>query len=372
LIGPQDVFAVDFIPVNNQKNETSRDPMKTLITRLIAGCSLALLAITAVAQDKVLYVAGPGGSVEKALRETVFPAFAKQSGMQIQYVTGNSTDILAKLQAQAGHQQIDVAMIDDGPMAQAVSLGFCRDLDLGDLKKDIYKVALFPDGKSVAYGLLGSGLMYNTQVFKKNGWAPPTSLADLADPKYANKIVIPPLNNTYGILTLVQVAKANGGSENNIEPGFKVFINKIAPNVLAFEPSPGRMTELFQSGQAVLAVWGSSRAKALADTGFPAGFVYPKEGGAVIATGVCPVAGGANRPEAQAFIKYLLQPDMQVAMAKASGLAPVNRHAVLPPEAQVGMPYGEDQVNKLTTVDWVTINKHRAEWNDRWTRQVER
>lgn len=346
--------------------------MKTLITRLIAGCSLALAAAAAFPQEKVLYVAGPGGSVEKALRDTVFPSFAKKTGMRVQYVAGNSTDILAKLQAQAGKQQIDVAMIDDGPMAQAVSLGFCRDLDIGDVKRDLYKVALFPDGKSVAYGLLGSGFVYNTEAFKKNGWAAPTSLADLSDPKFANKIVIPPLNNTYGVLTLVQVSKANGGSESNIDPGFRVFTNKIAPNVLAFEPSPGKMTELLQSGQAVLAVWGSSRAKALADTGFPAGFVYPKEGGAVIATGICPVNGGASKPEAQAFIRYLLQPDMQVEMAKASGLAPVNRNAKLPPEAQVGMPYGEDQVNKLVTVDWSTINKNRGVWNQRWTREVER
>jgi putative spermidine/putrescine transport system substrate-binding protein len=346
--------------------------MKTPISRLIAGCALGLIATSALAQEKVLIVAGPGGSVEKALRESVFPAFAQKTGMRMEYVAGNSTDILAKLQAQAGNQQIDVAMIDDGPMAQAVSLGFCRDLEIGDLKKDLYKVAQFPDGKSVAYGLLGSGFVYNTEIFKKNGWAAPTSLADLSDAKFAGKIVIPPLNNTYGVLTLVQVAKANGGSETDIDPGFKAFTDKIAPNVLAFEPSPGKMTELLQSGQAVLAVWGSSRAKALADTGFPAGFVYPKEGGAVIGTGVCPVAGGAQKPEAQTFINDLLQPDIQVKMAKTSGLAPVNRNAKLPPEDQVGMPYGEDQVNQLVSVDWATINKNRGAWNQRWTREVER
>lgn len=346
--------------------------MKKHISGLVAGILFASAASSAIAQDKILYVAGPGGSVEQALRGTVFPAYTKKTGVRIEYVTGNSTDILAKLQAQATHQQIDVAMIDDGPMAQAVSLGYCRDLQLDDVKKDLYKVALFPGGKSVAYGLLGSGLVYNKDIFKKNGWPAPTSLADLSDPKFAGKIVIPPLNNTYGVLTLVQVARANGGGENNIEPGFQIFIHKIAPNVLAFEPSPGRMTELLQSGQAVLAVWGSSRAKALADSGFPAGFVYPKEGGAAIATGVCPVAGGADKPEAESFINYLLQPDMQVAMAKASGLAPVNRNAILAPKDQVGMPYGEKQVNQLITVDWATINKHRDEWNQRWVREVER
>ncbi|HEY0213682.1 MAG TPA: ABC transporter substrate-binding protein [Paenirhodobacter sp.] len=336
------------------------------------GAALIAFATMAQAQDRVLYVAGPGGSIEKSLREAVFPGFAAQTGMRVEYVAGNSTDVLAKLQAQSGNQQIDVAMIDDGPMAQAVSLGFCRDLELGDQTADIYKAAVFPDGKSIAYGLLGSGMVYNKDIFAQNGWPAPTSLADLSDPKYAGKLVIPPLNNTYGVLTLVQVAKMNGGGESNIDPGFQTFIKDIAPNVLAFEPSPGKMTELLQSGQAVLAIWGSSRAKALADTGFPAGFVYPKEGGAVIGTGICPVAGGAEKPEAQAFISYILQPDVQVKMSELSGLAPVNRKAILSEAFQVGMPYGEAQIDALVSVDWVTINAHRAEWNDRWNREVER
>ena len=163
-----------------------------------------------------------------------------------------------------------------------------------------------------------------------------------------------------------------GGSETNIDPGFTAFKTKIGPNVLAYEPSPGKMSELLQSGQAVLAVWGSSRAKALADSGFASGFVYPKEGGVVIEVGICPVAGGKESPLAQAFIAHLLSPEMQVAMSKVSGLAPVNKKAVLPPENQLGMPYGPDQVAQLKTIDWVAINRQRDDWNKRWVREIER
>jgi putative spermidine/putrescine transport system substrate-binding protein len=324
------------------------------------------------AQEKTLYIAGAGGSMEKAIRTEVFPSFAAKHGIKLEYIAGNSTDVLAKLQAQKGKQQIDVAIIDDGPMAQAVDLGFCRKLDLGPVVDDLYSIAKFPDGKSVAFALLGAGLVYNKKAFAENNWPAPTSWGDLADAKFKGKIVIPPLNNTYGVLALVQVAKLHGGGEENIDPGFVAFKNQIGPNVLAYEPSPGKMTELLQSGQAVLAVWGSSRAKALADSGFPAGFVYPKEGGVVIGVGICPVAGGKESPEAQAFIAYLLSPEMQVAMSKASGLAPVNKKARLPLEYQAGMPYGEDQVSKLKSVNWVAINRQRDDWNNRWVREIER
>lgn len=335
------------------------------IGALVAGASLA-------GAQGTLYVAGSGGSMEKAIREQVFPPFEERTGLKLEYVAGNSMDVLARLQAQAGNQQIDVAIIDDGPMAQAVEYGFCRPLDVGAVYDDLYDIAKFPDKHSLAFALLGAGIVYNTETFAANGWDAPTSWNDLADPKFEGRIVIPPLNNTYGVLTLVQVAKTRGGGENDIEPGFAAFRDEIGANVLAYEPSPGKMTELLQSGQADLAIWGSSRAKALADSGFPAGFVYPDEGGVVIGVGICPVAGGAERPEAQEFIAHMLSPEMQVALSKESGLAPANRNAVLEPEDQVGMPYGEDQVGQLTSVDWVTINANRDAWNQRWVREIER
>ena len=92
--------------------------------------------------------------------------------------------------------------------------------------------------------------MVNTKVFKEKGWATPTSWNDLKDPKFKKLLVIPPINNTYGLYTLMMYARMNGGGEKNIEPGFKVMKDEINPNVLVYEPSPGKMTELFQSGQA--------------------------------------------------------------------------------------------------------------------------
>ena len=95
--------------------------------------------------------------------------------------------------------------------------------------------------------------------------------------------MIPPINNTYGLYALMMYARIGGGGEKSIEPGFKAMKDEINPNVLVYEPSPGKMTELFQSGQAVIAVWGTGRVQAFANTGFPVDFVYPKEGAPIAA-----------------------------------------------------------------------------------------
>jgi putative spermidine/putrescine transport system substrate-binding protein len=326
----------------------------------------------AAAQQKTLYLAAYGGSFETTMRQEIMPAFEKKYGVKLDYVAGNSTDNLAKLQAQKGNQQIDVAILDDGPMYQAAALGFCRDLDKSAIYGDLYDVARMPSGKATNIGVVGTGIMYNAKAFQDAGWALPSSWEDLKDPKFRKKLVVPPLNNTYGLHALVLMAKQRGGGTGNIDPGFKAFKDEIGPNVLAYEPSPGKMTELFQSNQAVIAVWGSGRAKALADTGFPAAFVYPKEGGMALGLASCPIAGGKNHAEAQRLVEFFLEPEIQVILATKAGSGPVNKKVVLTPEQAVGLPYGPAQVDKLAALDWDVVNAKREEWNRRWTREIER
>ena len=103
----------------------------------------------------------------------------------------------------------------------------------------------------------------------------------------------------------------NGGGEKNIEPGFKVMKADINPNVLVYEPSPGKMTELFQSGQGQIAVWGTGRVQAFANTGFPVDFIYPKEGAPILLASACPVAKATVNPLVNEFIKVMVSAPVQ-------------------------------------------------------------
>jgi len=342
-------------------------------TKLAVTASALLLAFgTPAFAQKTFTLAGYGGSFEKTMREQVIPSFEKKYGVTVTYVAGNSTDTLAKLQAQKGNQVIDAIIVDDGPMYQAIDLGFCGKLAPADIYKDVYSIMKFKDDRAVGVGMVGTGIMYNKAVFAEKGWPAPTSWEDLKDPKFKGSVVIPPLNNTYGLHAVVMMARIRGGGEKKIDPGFDAFKKDIGPNILAYEPSPGKMTELFQSKQGLIGVWGSGRAKALADaTGFPIEFIYPKEGGLALGVAACTVAGSKNDKEAQGFIQHLVSPEIQVILAKGAGFGPTNTRVKLSPEEQRGLPYG-DEVKNLKSVDWSVINPVRQEWNKRWTREIER
>ena len=181
--------------------------MSTTLRGLLLMGAIGLATAAPATAQQTFFVAGYGGSFEQLMRKEVIPPFEARHGVRVEYVAGNSTDTLAKLQAQRANQQIDVAFLDDGPMYMAIQLGFCGTIT-GLPEDEIVPAARFAGDRAVGIGLVGTGLMYNTQYFRERGWAPPTSWTDLADPKYRRLIVIPPINNTYGLHALIAMAES--------------------------------------------------------------------------------------------------------------------------------------------------------------------
>ncbi len=337
----------------------------------ITVSALALTATLAQAEENTVYLAAYGGSTETLFKEVIIPRWEERTGAHVVYVAGNSTDTLAKLRAQEGAQEIDIAFIDDGPMTQAINFGYCDTVN-EDTYADLYDAARMPDNKAVGMGIVATGLAYNAELFAEKGWAAPTSWRDLADPKYRGMVAIPPITNGYGLHALIMAAKLNGGGETDIEPGLEMFENEIDQNVLAYEPSSGKMSELFQNGEIALSVWGSGRLKSLADTGFPGAFAYPDEGAVNLLIAACPVVDSDVPELAQDFLKFMVSPEMQQYFAVEKGWGPVNRNTELTAEQAGALPVGPERVDTLVTIDYTVVNEARGAWTQQWTRRIER
>jgi putative spermidine/putrescine transport system substrate-binding protein len=331
----------------------------------------ALLAPFTALSAETLYVMGTGGVKQKGYEEQVIPQFEARTGAKVVYVPGSSTDIVAKLIAQKGKQDASVIFIDSGPIRAAMDQDLCALLPASPVMKDLYPSARLPGNTAVGVGFYATGLAYNKDVFAKNGWPAPTSWNDLGDPKYKGKVSIGPISG-FGVEALVMLARANGGSEKNIEPGFQVMAKKVAPNVVAWEAAPANVGRMLQSGEAPLVVWSTSRTQPVIDQGAPVAFVFPKEGALQAISAACVVKGGPQQKLAQAFLEEVLSPEAQARFTKVTGYGPVNSKVKLDPESARKVIYGQQQVDSLVPVDWNVINKQRAEWTKRWNREVER
>ncbi|RYE32868.1 MAG: ABC transporter substrate-binding protein [Hyphomicrobiales bacterium] len=334
---------------------------------LLAGT--VAFASPALAQQ-TMYVAGPGGSTQKLLQSQIFPAFEAKHNVKITYVAGISSEIVAKLQAQAGKQEINVAIVDDGPLYQAIQFGYCGKLTDAPIYNDIYPFAQF-GGSGIGLGLVATGIAYNTASYKKKGWPAPTSWNDLTDKKLEGRVTASSLSGTYGVHTLAMFSRINGGSETNVDPGFEAIRKGLAPNVLSWSSSPAKLAEMFQNNDVDIAVWGTSRTIAMKNTGFPIEFVYPKEGTPALVLGACPVAQNSQPAASQALLQYLVTPEVQEKLA-TEGLGPTNRQTKLDAKLAEQVPYGEDRIGKMITINWNEINPKRSEWTNRWNRTIER
>ncbi|NPC54844.1 ABC transporter substrate-binding protein [Caenimonas soli] len=344
---------------------------KFLSAPLAATVALACVGLVHAQSVPTLYVGSYGGSSEKLFKEKIIPAFEAAHKVKIVYVAGNSTDTLAKLQAQKDKQELDLVILDDGPMQQAVQFGFCDKVKDAPIYKDLYPLARIDD-RSMAVGAVATGLAYNTEAFKKAGLPKPDSWNVLTDKRFKQKLAIPPISNTYGLQALIMYARMRGGNETAIDPGFTAMTKEVAPNVLAWEPSPGKMTELFQNGDINLAVWGSGRVESFKATGFPIEFVYPKEGAMALLITACPVVHSDVPEQAQALLQYLMTPEVQAWQADTQGWGPVNSKVKLAPAIAAKVPYGPAQIGKLLPTNWSVVNEKRGEWTNRWNRTIER
>ncbi|MFC5826304.1 ABC transporter substrate-binding protein [Nonomuraea insulae] len=342
------------------------------MTRLLAA-ALALIGLTACAPPSPtasagkLVVAGYGGSYQQAFEQAVLPDFEKTCGCQVTYIAGSSTDTVAKLKAQKDAPQIDVALIDDGPQAQAAEAGLLAPLDPAAVTRlpKVEKVARLAGDVGVGFAMTATGLAYNSKWYADNGLPAPKKLSDLADPKLKGKVVLPSISNTYGVGALMLAAREGDGS---VESGF-AGIKKVAANAFTFDTTAD-VSNYFLQGQAVASVWGGSRVETLADKDFPIKFVYPEKGAIPLLATANVVNKAPHADLAQKFVNALLEPAIQQKLAAEGYDGPTVSDATLD-AALAKRVVGSEQAAGMTPLDWKDVNGQRAAWTDQWTKEVE-
>jgi putative spermidine/putrescine transport system substrate-binding protein len=347
--------------------------MKVLFAAAVV-CGLTGSALTVHAQssgERTLVVAGWGDPYLAEWRKSLIPNFEKKYDAKIVWVPGFSGQTMAKVIAAKDTPSIDVAMLDEGPHQRLVEAGLVEKIDRNKLThaNQMMKTAFLPDGYGIGFAVTGTGLFYNKKIFAEKAWRPPTSWADLFDPKFKGRISAHNLTNANGLNLLLAMNDLAGGKIDNLDPGF-AKMKELAPSVITFDKQ-NESYALIQQGEAVIGEWSIDRIGALSGEGVPVEFVYPKEGAYGYTEVATIVKGRPNADLAHAFIDMLLSPEEQELTARRIGLGPLNREVKLPPEVARNVIYGEENIDKMKTADWSVINKMRAAWTARWNAEVE-
>lgn len=324
------------------------------------------------AQQRQVVVAAWGNPLEDVWKKTLIPAFEKKHNARVVYVPGISSETMARVEAQRGRPQHDVALMDTDVATRGRSRGVFGRInpDLVPNFDRLYPSAKDPYGLGVNFGYTASVLYYNTRVFREKGWAPPTSWYDLWDPKYKGHVTFHSIVNGNGLRLFIMMALLEGKSIKNPEAAI-AKIKALVPNAITIDRA-AETARLVQLGEAWIGTWGIDRVGQLAAAGFPLAFVIPKEGIVEFAVSINLVRGGPNSSLGHAFIDMMLSDEMQMVNARDLSLGPANRFVKLPPDVLQRVFYGQEQFNKLIRVDWLYVTELRSIWTDMWNREVER
>jgi putative spermidine/putrescine transport system substrate-binding protein len=343
---------------------TRRDALSTALT---LG-ALQLFPALSHAQARRLVFATFTGSWEEAHRDVLVPHFRRNNNnAEMTLDPMLSVDQIAKVTAARNAPPIDVMLHDPGPALVAIGQDLVDPFPVATSThyKDLIAEAQDPMGPAIFFQAVG--LTYNPEKIK----TPPTSWADLWKPEYKGRVGITNLNSTLGTGWLVEVSKMRGGSESNVEPGFKA-IEELKPSLAAVAANPGALATLFQQGQIDISPGNFNAIQILKARGVPVEFVKPKEGTIAFKTTAHVVKNSPNKALAAALIESAMSPEVQSRLMKSPYLiVPTNTKVAMEGEIQKVLARDHADLKKsFVFQDWKKINEQRASWIERFNREI--
>ena len=341
---------------------------RSMLQTSLALGAMHLFPGTTFAQAKRLVFATFTGSWEEAHRAVLVPAFRKATNnADITLDPMLSVDQIAKVSAAKSNPPIDVMLHDPGPALVAVGQGLVDTYPVAQSKyyKDLIVEAQEETGPAIFFQVVG--ITYNPEKVK----TPPTSWRDLWKPEFKGRVGITNLNSTLGTGFLVEISKMFGGNEGNVEPGFKALTD-LKPNLAAVAANPGALATLFQQGQCDISPGNFNAIQILKARGVPVEFVTPKEGAIAFKTTIHIVKNSPSRALAIELIEAAMSPEVQSKLMQSPYLiVPTNTKVKMEGEiAKVLAKDHADMKKKFVFQDWKKINEHRAQWIERFNREI--
>nr|GAJ37601.1 spermidine/putrescine-binding periplasmic protein 2 precursor [Bradyrhizobium sp. DOA9] len=307
-----------------------------------------------------------GGDYDRIMTETIARPLAERTGLKVTYTPGSSTAAVAKILAAPGAAPFDIVLCDSPNMPDLIKAQAIDPVDadaVPGMKKLLPKMREFGQF-GLPYSIASIVLTYNTSRVK----APLSSFAELAEPSLKNRVAMLNLENTGGMLYFIAMAEAGGGSVDNVEPAFAA-LSKVKPNIVSVTPATVSLVQVLEQEEAWAAPLWDGRIHAMRKAGRPMALVRPKEGVYSLLSYASPVKGTKHPDAVRAYLDQAVSDEAIAGLAKFFRYGPTTS-LDLGPEGQEVITYGEAAVAQMKTVDWTTVSERRADWLNKFNREM--
>lgn len=356
--------------------DLDRRQMLTLsATTLAAGAvSLGLPGAvrSASAQAQQLVVSDFGGDWATWNKQNIDAQFTEKTKIPVIHDTGSDNAArIAKAKLGMPRSEYDLICLADSFFARAEAEGILADMDYKSPKltnlKDVDPRFVTPHYTSFLFN--GLGLGYNPKMVKKT----PTSWADMWNPEYKGKIVLPAVTHSFGLHVILLCALAAGKDYKDTKAGLENLKRLADLDPIWTVDSQANARSLFQEDAAI--GWlGRAEWIQVQNWGGATKFVLPSEGGFFTSWGFGPVKNTKNMGLIEDYVNITLDPKLQAANAKKLGFHPTNTRwkEFIDEESARKIAWTPEEEKRFVTIDYVWLNSQRAELTEAWNRVVGR
>jgi iron(III) transport system substrate-binding protein len=172
----------------------------------MAAAVILVAAGGAQAQEVNIYNARHYGTDQQ-----LWDAFTKETGIAVNVVEANHDELIQRLEAEGANSPADIFItVDAGRLALAAEKNLFGSVKSPVLEADVPAHLRHPDGLWYGLAMRARVLVYDKERVN------PTDLStyeDLADPKYAGKIVVRSSTNVYNLSLMGSIIAADGAEK---------------------------------------------------------------------------------------------------------------------------------------------------------------
>lgn len=172
----------------------------------MAAAVILVAAGGAQAQEVNIYNARHYGTDQQ-----LWDAFTKETGIAVNVVEANHDELIQRLEAEGANSPADIFItVDAGRLALAAEKNLFESVKSPVLEADVPAHLRHPDGLWYGLAMRARVLVYDKERVNP---ADLSTYEDLADPKYAGKIVVRSSTNVYNLSLMGSIIAADGAEK---------------------------------------------------------------------------------------------------------------------------------------------------------------
>ena len=299
---------------------------------IAAGGLLALAtpSLVRAQSDRSLKVGTYGGYFQESFDAHIYPDFTKATGITIESIgepTGEAWLVQLMTAARANRAPADVSMMAQVPRLKGEKANLWARLDEAALPN----AANLPDHfvhryENGAINGLGAVAWYITLVTNTDVYNDaPTSWKALWDPANKDRLGLLALATNSFLLEITATTWFGGTEILDTEQGILEVMGKLAEvksNVRQWYRDEGQFQQALETGEIPMGQYYHDVTGLAASEGKPVRSTFPEEGGVLDSGSWCVSKASDKIAEAQVFMNYMCQPEIQAKLSRFVGTAP--------------------------------------------------